>query len=148
MSLSAWLASFILRRTARRRGFSKVLDRVKIISVGWGKCVAELRINEEHTNGLKMLHNGMLLTMFDVLTSFAMVSHPKYILRYPPVFNAVSLSIHMKYFEEVSVGEKIILEAHAVHCGKTMAFVEAVITNGSDGSVVAKGTQYFFLLTS
>lgn len=51
---------------------------MKVISVGEGNCVAELKIEDEHANSMKTLHGGFSATLVDVITSFGLLTIEDY----------------------------------------------------------------------
>lgn len=55
------------------------LLQVKIIAAADGKCDAELKVEKEHTNILGTLHGGMAATLVDIISSYALLTHPKFV---------------------------------------------------------------------
>lgn len=53
------------------------LFQLKIVSGGDGKCVAELKVEEEHQNYGGTLHGGMTATIVDIISTLGMMTHEK-----------------------------------------------------------------------
>jgi Uncharacterized protein, possibly involved in aromatic compounds catabolism len=49
--------------------------QVNILSAADGKCVAEMKISQEHTNTFGTLHGGMTATLVDYLSGCALLTH-------------------------------------------------------------------------
>ncbi|KAK4881941.1 hypothetical protein RN001_005260 [Aquatica leii] len=122
-------------------GFDKVLQKVNIIEAEKGICVAELLIEEEHTNPMRGLHGGLMATIVDSLTSYALFTHEK-VQGIP----SVSVDLNMTYTKSVGIGEVIQIKAETIKAGYTLGFAECTITNKTSGEVLAKGThtKYIF----
>ena len=63
--------------------------QVNILSLGAGKCTAELKVDEEHTNPMGGLHGGLSATLVDCVSTYALMT--KIPARH------VSVDIHMRY---------------------------------------------------
>jgi len=50
---------------------------VQITSAGNGNCVAEVVIDKQHTNGYGTLHGGFTASAVDIISSMAILTHPK-----------------------------------------------------------------------
>lgn len=49
--------------------------QLNIISADEGRCVAELKIAEEHTNPLGGLHGGLSATLIDSVSTWGLLTH-------------------------------------------------------------------------
>lgn len=49
---------------------------MKILSANHGKCEAEMKVKNEHSNSLGMLHTGLIVTIVDLIPSYAIITHP------------------------------------------------------------------------
>jgi acyl-coenzyme A thioesterase 13 len=74
-----------------------VVFQLQLVSFGNGKCVAELKVDESHTNSMGRLHGSLSTTLVDTLSSFALMSKVE--------GPHVSVDIHMRC---VSVGDEIL----------------------------------------
>jgi acyl-coenzyme A thioesterase 13 len=52
---------------------------VDVTSAGNGQCTAEMVVNVEHTNVHGTLHGGFTATVVDVISSMAVLTHPRVI---------------------------------------------------------------------
>lgn len=69
---------------------------MKVISAGDGKCDVEMKVEEEHTNILGTLHGGCTATLVDVISSYALLTHPKLVENIEAFPNSgVSVDIHL-----------------------------------------------------
>lgn len=50
---------------------------MNVIELGGGKCIAEMKVEEEHTNILGGLHGGMSATLVDIISTYALMSDRK-----------------------------------------------------------------------
>lgn len=63
--------------------------QLTIVSGGNGRCLAELKVQEENTNRGGTLHGGLTATLIDNVTTLAMMSK-----EVPP---GVSVNLNVKY---------------------------------------------------
>jgi len=71
---------------------------VNLISAGNGQCVAEMVVEKQHTNGYGTLHGGFTAAAVDVLSSMAVLTHPKVVEDIDSAPNSgVSVNIHVSY---------------------------------------------------
>jgi acyl-coenzyme A thioesterase 13 len=59
---------------AQKTCSKKFFLQVNILSVGEGKCTAELKVEESHTNPMGGLHGGMSATLLDCISTYALMS--------------------------------------------------------------------------
>lgn len=50
---------------------------MKVTALGGGKCTAELKVEEEHTNIYGGLHGGMSATLVDMISTYALMTDRK-----------------------------------------------------------------------
>ncbi|XP_076064897.1 acyl-coenzyme A thioesterase 13-like [Oratosquilla oratoria] len=120
------------------RGFDKQLSKVRIISGGGGKCVAELKIEKEHQNRGGTLHGGLVATLVDTITSIALMTSEKQVL-------GTSVDLSVSFMKAVKDGEEIVMNAETVKAGKTLAFLKLDIRNKVTGDMVATGTHTVYI---
>jgi len=48
-----------------------------IISGGNGKCVAEMKVEEQHTNKGGTLHGGLSASLVDMVSTLALLTHER-----------------------------------------------------------------------
>lgn len=69
---------------------------MNLISAGNGQCQAEMVVEKEHTNGYGTLHGGFTATAVDVISSIAVMTHPRVVDRIESVpVSGVSVDIHV-----------------------------------------------------
>ncbi len=69
---------------------------MKVISAADGKCDIELKVETEHTNIYGTLHGGLTATLVDIISGFALMTHPKLahkLKTFPD--SGVSVDLHM-----------------------------------------------------
>ncbi|XP_027703020.1 acyl-coenzyme A thioesterase 13-like [Vombatus ursinus] len=114
------------------RGFDRVLEKVTILSTSPGKVVCEMKVGEEHTNRFGTLHGGLTATLVDVISAIALMNTERGIL-------GVSVDMNITYLSPAKVGEEILIAAHILKKGKTLAFASVDLTNKTTGKLVAQG---------
>jgi acyl-coenzyme A thioesterase 13 len=131
----AGLAKFM---KSSSKSFDLALDKLQLVSFGNGKCVAELKVDESHTNSMGRLHGSLSTTLVDTLSSFALMSKVE--------GPHVSVDIHMSYLKDATVGDEIMVEARVVKSGKKMAFLEVDIVDKASKELLVKGSHTKFIL--
>ncbi|KAJ3640861.1 hypothetical protein Zmor_027396 [Zophobas morio] len=132
-------AAAFLKFVQNTKSFDKVLKNVNILSLGAGKCTAELKVDEEHTNPMGGLHGGLSATLVDCVSTYALMT--KIPARH------VSVDIHMSYLKGASIGDDILIEADVVKSGKSLAFLEVQIKNKKTGDILVKGSHTKFIMS-
>ncbi|KAB0802356.1 hypothetical protein PPYR_04542 [Photinus pyralis] len=121
--------------------YDRIFSKVNIVKIGNGACVAELKIEKEHTNPFDGLHGGMIASMVDTLTSYALLTH-----KAAEGVPSVSVDMHVSFLKGAKCGEEVVINAETIKCGKSMAFAECCITNKATGEVIAKGNHTKYLI--
>ncbi len=87
-----------------------------------------------HCNRLGNLHGGCAATLFDYLTSVALllVSEPGFWL-----FLGVSRTLNVTYLRPMPAGETFHFECEIVHIGKRLVQLKGVARRPSDGAIMA-----------
>ncbi|KAJ3619561.1 hypothetical protein MTP99_005232 [Tenebrio molitor] len=131
-------AAGLIKFIKNSKGFDRVLEKVKILSVGGGKCSAEMKVDESHTNPMGGLHGGLSATLVDCISTYALMSK----------FEGpnVSVDIHMSYLKGATIGDEILIDANVVSSGKTLAFLDVEIKNKGSGAILVKGSHTKFLV--
>lgn len=71
---------------------------MNLISAGNGQCVAEMVVEKQHTNGYGTLHGGFTAAAVDVLSSMAVLTHPRIVEDIDSAPNSgVSVNINVSY---------------------------------------------------
>uniref|UniRef100_A0A1B0AI39 Thioesterase domain-containing protein n=1 Tax=Glossina pallidipes TaxID=7398 RepID=A0A1B0AI39_GLOPL len=114
-----------------------IIKCFRITGGGNGRCIGEFTVTKDHLNTHGGLHGGFIATLVDNVTTYALMSkesHP-----------GVSANLHVNYFQSVKEGDEIILDANTLKAGKTLAYVDCVLTRKFDGTVIAQGGQSKFV---
>jgi len=120
-------------------GFDAIFKKVKVISGGEGKCEAEFTVEKEHTNFMGYLHGGFSASIVDMVSSMALLTHPKH--------NAgVSVNLSVSYLKGAQIGEEILVKAHTDRVAKKLAFLSVQIINKETGDLIALGSHTKYLL--
>ncbi|XP_050306461.1 acyl-coenzyme A thioesterase 13-like [Anthonomus grandis grandis] len=123
------------------KNFDRVLNKVTVTSLGNGKCTAEMKVEEEHSNALGGLHGGLSATLVDCISTYALVTH-----KYGAVPN-VSVHINTEYLKGAKIGDEIEISADTLKVGKTLAFLEVLIKEKKTGALLVKGSHTKFLIS-
>ncbi|XP_018571861.1 acyl-coenzyme A thioesterase 13 [Anoplophora glabripennis] len=139
MSLTA---AHIMKSIKNAKSFEKVLDKIKVISLQDGNCLAEMEVSEEHTNPLGGLHGGFSATLVDNISSYGLLSH-----KFGSV-PSVSVDLHTTYLRGAKIGDTIEIDARTLRVGKSLAVLEVYIKNKVTGELLVKGSHTKFLMQS
>jgi len=115
---------------------------VNITCLANGKCSAELKVDDEHTNPMGGLHGGFSATLVDCISTYALMSYGK---GSSPA-TSVSVDMHMSYLKGAKKGDDILVDAEVVKTGKSLAFLEVEIKNKATGDVLVKGSHTKFIM--
>nr|XP_018902687.1 PREDICTED: acyl-coenzyme A thioesterase 13-like isoform X2 [Bemisia tabaci] len=137
--MSLQLVRTLLKHSVELGGFGKVLEKINIVSAGEGQLTAEMKVEEEHTNYMETLHGGLSATIIDNLSSYALVTYK------PNQNRGSSIDLKISYLNSAKVGDEIVITANTVKAGKTLAFLEAKITEKTSGKVIATATHIKFV---
>jgi uncharacterized protein (TIGR00369 family) len=101
----------------------------------------KLLIEPRHLNRMEVPHGGVMATLLDSATGFAVAfaGGPDRVIR------AVTLSMNVQFIGQGKVGETVIAEGHRVGGGKTIAFAKAEVRSES-GAVIARGDAVYRFL--
>ncbi|XP_028908590.1 acyl-coenzyme A thioesterase 13 [Ornithorhynchus anatinus] len=113
-------------------GFDRVLEKMTVLSASPGKVVCQMQVGEEHVNRGGTLHGGLTATLVDVVSTAALL-HTE---RGSP---GVSVDMNITYVSPAKIGEEILIAAHILKQGKTLAFATVDVTNKTTGKLVAQG---------
>ncbi|XP_017096358.1 acyl-coenzyme A thioesterase 13-like [Drosophila bipectinata] len=118
-------------------GFDRVLRMIKMVDGGNGRAVGEFTVCPEHCNRQGTLHGGLISTILDNVTTYAMMSkgsHP-----------GVTANLSVSFLAPAKLGEVVQIEANTVRAGKKMAYLDCVFKLKSDGRILAKGGQVKYI---
>ncbi|KAF2882133.1 hypothetical protein ILUMI_24055 [Ignelater luminosus] len=125
----------ILKKTERQ--FDSALNKVKIITCEDGKCLAEVKVEEEHTNPMHSLHGGFSATAIDTISSLALLTYNNKNYMMP----SVSIDVHLSYLKGAVPGDELIITAETVRAGKRIAYLKGAIKNKKTGDILVKATH-------
>ncbi|XP_014707096.1 acyl-coenzyme A thioesterase 13 [Equus asinus] len=114
------------------RGFDRVVEKVTLFSAVPGKVICEMKVEEEHTNKMGTLHGGLIATLVDSISTVALLLSE----RGAP---GVSVDMNITYMSPAKMGEDILITAHILKQGKTLAFTSVDLTNKVTGKLIAQG---------
>ncbi len=100
-----------------------------------------LLIGPQHLNRMEVPHGGVLATLLDSATGFAVAfaDGPDRVLK------AVTLSMNVQFIGQGKIGETIIAEGRRTGGGRTVAFATAELRTES-GLVLARGDAVYRFL--
>ncbi|KAF5278575.1 hypothetical protein FQA39_LY00617 [Lamprigera yunnana] len=115
---------------------------VKLIEVNNGSFLGELKVEEEHTNQMKMLHSGLIATAIDAATSWAFFT-------YKPFEGKISVSVNLdvRFFDKANLGDEILVNAKVNKVIDNLGFLTCTLSHKSNGDIVAVGDHVKFVLT-
>nr|XP_004670044.1 acyl-coenzyme A thioesterase 13 [Jaculus jaculus] len=122
----------VMKAFAQARGFDRVLEKVTVVSAAPGKVTCEMKVEEQHTNKLGTLHGGMTATLIDCISTVALLCSE----RGAP---GVSVDMNITYLSPAKIGEEVVITAHVLKQGRTLAFASVDLTNKATGKLIAQG---------
>ncbi|XP_029976316.1 acyl-coenzyme A thioesterase 13 [Salarias fasciatus] len=122
----------VMRAMCDTPGFDRVLNKVELLSAAPGKVVCGMRVEEEHTNRGGTLHGGLTATLVDVISTMAIL----YSERGAP---GVSVDMNITYMNAAKKGEDVLITAHVLKQGRTLAFATVDLTSKATGKLIAQG---------
>ncbi len=101
----------------------------------------QLLIKPHHLNRMEVPHGGVMATLIDTATGFAVgyAAGPERVLR------AVTVSMNVQFMGQGKVGEVVTVEGQRIGGGKTVAFAKADVKN-SAGQILARGDAVYRFL--
>uniref|UniRef100_A0A8C3WIT8 Acyl-coenzyme A thioesterase 13 n=1 Tax=Catagonus wagneri TaxID=51154 RepID=A0A8C3WIT8_9CETA len=122
----------VLKVLAKSPGFDRVLEKVTVVSAVPGKVICEMKIEEQHTNNKGTLHGGFTATLVDCISTYALLCTER-------AAPGVSVDMNITYMSPAKVGEDVVITAHVLKQGKTLAFASVDLTNKATGKLIAQG---------
>lgn len=101
-----------------------------------GRCVASLRIEEEHTNRGGTLHGGLSALLVDNISTIALT-----LPEGQPFSYGVSVNMDLSYLKAAKIGDEIVIEANVLKRGRTLAFLEVELRNKATNELLVKGSH-------
>ncbi|KAL1132012.1 hypothetical protein AAG570_011622 [Ranatra chinensis] len=101
-------------------------------------CKAEMMVQEEHTNNFGTLHGGMTTSLVDIVSTIALSTHKIAAL-------GVSVDLHIEFLKAAPLGSEVVIEAKTTKAGRTLAFLEVLLTDKSTGDIIAQGSHIKFV---
>ncbi|XP_016071737.1 PREDICTED: acyl-coenzyme A thioesterase 13 [Miniopterus natalensis] len=106
--------------------------QVTLVSASPGKVTCELKVEEEHANKMGTLHGGLTATLVDNISTMALLCTER-------ALPGVSVDMNITYMSPVKIGEVVVITAHILKEGRTLAFASVDLTNKATGKLVAQG---------
>ncbi|XP_042539777.1 acyl-coenzyme A thioesterase 13, partial [Dipodomys spectabilis] len=122
----------LLKVMMKSPGFDRVLEKVTVVSAAPEKLVCEMKVEEQHTNKLGTLHGGLTATLIDSISTMALMCTE----RGAP---GVSVDMNITYMSPAKIGEEVVITAHILKQGRTLAFASVDLTNKATGKLIAQG---------
>lgn len=101
----------------------------------------QLHLKPQHLNRMGVPHGGVMATLLDTATGFAVAfaGGPDRVLK------AVTLSMNVQFIGQGTPGETIYVEGRRVGGGKTVAFAHAEVKSAA-GQILARGDAVYRFL--
>ncbi|WP_374649770.1 PaaI family thioesterase [Dongia sp.] len=101
----------------------------------------QLLLEPRHLNRMEVPHGGVIATLLDSATGFAVAyaGGPDRVIR------AVTVSMNIQFMGQGKAGETIVAEGRRIGGGKTVAFATAEIRNEA-GLILARGDAVYRFL--
>ncbi|XP_078317704.1 acyl-coenzyme A thioesterase 13-like [Crassostrea virginica] len=127
----------VVKARTEAKTFDNVLQGIRVISGGEGRCSCEMKVKEDHQNAGGTLHGGVTATLVDMVSTWALMTTGREV-------PGVSVDLSVSYMKPVRVGEDIVIDADTLKIGKTLAFCSVDIKHKNTGALIAQGkhTKY------
>lgn len=122
---------------AKSPRFDRTLNGVKVIQAEQGKVTCELEVKEEHLNGHGTMHGGMLATLVDVVSTYAIGTAGENKL-------GVTVDLSVSYMSAAVPGDKVTIKSEVLKAGKNLAFANVDIYK-QNGVLMATGRHTKYL---
>ncbi|KAF3815373.1 hypothetical protein GH733_016755 [Mirounga leonina] len=130
----------LMKAMTRGPGFDRVLEKVTLVSAAPGKVVCEMKVEDDHTNKYGTLHGGLTATLVDNVSTMALLCTERGAPGVSVDMNITYVSrLYYKYMSPAKIGEDIVITAHVLKQGKTLAFASVDLMNKTTGKLVAQG---------
>ena len=110
-----------------------------------GHVVMTLALEERHMNPNGVLHGGILATLMDEATGGVVASvRGLEVMAQAP---HATVEMNVSFLAGARPGDELIVEAHTLRVGRSVAFAEAEVRRRGKGDLIAKGRFTFAILT-
>lgn len=103
-----------------------------------GYAEVTLTVGPQHLNRLGVLHGGVLTTLLDSATGYAVA----FVVSPTQMKPAVTLSLNTQFLGQTGIGDRLIATGRHIGGGKTIAYATAEVKT-EDGRVVARGDAVY-----
>jgi acyl-coenzyme A thioesterase 13 len=104
-----------------------------------------LALEERHMNPNGVLHGGILATLMDEATGGVVASvRGLEVMAQAP---HATVEMNVSFLAGARPGDELIVEAHTLRVGRSVAFAEAEVRRRGKGDLIAKGRFTFAILT-
>jgi len=127
------LAKKVIDKMINEDAFSQWLG-IKVIEINEGKCILEMKVRDEMTNGFHIAHGGIAYSFADSALAFAANSYGK---------KAMSIETSISHTKKVESGDILKATTEEIDKNKKTAIYYITITNQNNVEVAHfKGTVY------
>jgi len=128
------------QKDASLSGFSQLIE-YRLQRGDKGYAEVSMTVGPQHLNRLGVLHGGVLATLLDTATGFA-VAFADSPDRMKP---AVTLTLNTQFLGQTGLGDQLMAIGKHIGGGKTIAYATAEVRR-PDGTVVARGDAVYRFL--
>lgn len=111
---------------------------MRLAAIAVDNARVELRVADCHMQPFGMVHGGVLATLIDTATFWAVF------LRLPEESGLVNIDLKLNYLKSVTAGV-LNAEGRCIRAGRTISYAEAGVTD-ADGTLFAHGTSTLMAL--
>jgi uncharacterized protein (TIGR00369 family) len=121
-------------------GYSQLID-YRLQQGDKGYAEVALTVGPQHLNRLGVMHGGVMATLIDTATGFA-VAFAESPERMKP---AVTLTLNTQFLGQTQLGDQLVAIGRHIGGGKTIAYATAEVRR-PDGTVVGRGDAVYRFL--
>jgi uncharacterized protein (TIGR00369 family) len=121
-------------------GYSRLIE-YRLQRADKGYAEVSLTVGPKHLNRLGVMHGGVLATLIDTATGFA-VAFAETPEKMKP---AVTLTLNTQFLGQTQEGDQLIATGRHIGGGKTIAYASAEVRK-ADGTLVGRGDAVYRFL--
>lgn len=111
-----------------------------VVSAADGKVIAEMTVEDEHTNAYGTLAGGMAVSLVDGLSAFSLwtLDGDKAIV------GGVSINLNVNFLNPAKIGDRIVIESTATKRGTQISYLHVDMFEKTTRKIICTGEHILF----
>lgn len=110
-----------------------------------GYARVSLLVEHRHTNGLGIMHGGVIMALMDEALARSVAS--KRGIEAARAAPNLGVEMNVSFLRGARPGDEIIVEGRVIRLGRTVAFAEAEVRRRGEQELIAKGRSVFAIVS-